>query len=41
MRRYGLHDDEWDRIKDLLPGSLSAITSSVTASFSFASMSTL
>ena len=20
MRRYGLHDDEWDRIKDLLPG---------------------
>ena len=22
MRRYGLHDDEWDRIKDLLPGRL-------------------
>jgi len=20
MRRYGLHDDEWDRIKDLLQG---------------------
>jgi transposase len=20
MRRYGLHDDEWERIKDLLPG---------------------
>src|SRR5258708_39853851 len=20
MRRYGLRDDEWDRIKDLLPG---------------------
>jgi hypothetical protein len=20
MRRYGLHDDEWDRIKDFLPG---------------------
>jgi transposase len=20
MRRYGLHDDQWDRIKDLLPG---------------------
>jgi hypothetical protein len=20
LRRYGLHDDEWDRIKDLLPG---------------------
>jgi transposase len=22
MRRYGLHDDEWDRIEDLLPGRL-------------------
>ena len=22
MRRYGLHDDEWDRIKDLLPGRM-------------------
>ena len=22
MRRYGLHDDEWERIKDLLPGRL-------------------
>ena len=21
MRRYGLRDDQWDRIKDLLPGS--------------------
>jgi transposase len=21
MRRYGLHDDQWDRIKDDLPGS--------------------
>jgi transposase len=20
MRRYGLHDDEWERIKDFLPG---------------------
>lgn len=20
MRRYGLHDDEWERIKDMLPG---------------------
>jgi hypothetical protein len=20
MRRYGLRDDQWDRIKDLLPG---------------------
>jgi hypothetical protein len=20
MRRYGLHDDEWERIEDLLPG---------------------
>ncbi|MDB5443549.1 MAG: hypothetical protein JWP73_1925, partial [Phenylobacterium sp.] len=20
MRRYGLRDDHWDRIKDLLPG---------------------
>jgi len=20
MRRYGLHDDQWDRTKDLLPG---------------------
>jgi hypothetical protein len=19
MRRYGLHDDEWERIKDMLP----------------------
>jgi hypothetical protein len=22
MRRYGLRDDQWDRIKDLLPGRL-------------------
>jgi hypothetical protein len=21
MRRYGLRNDQWDRIKDLLPGS--------------------
>ncbi len=20
MRRYGLRDDQWDRIKDILPG---------------------
>ena len=20
MRRYGLHDDEWERIENLLPG---------------------
>ena len=23
MRRYGLRDDQWDRIKDLLPGKQS------------------
>ena len=22
MTRYGLHDDQWERIKDLLPGKL-------------------
>ena len=25
MRRYGLHDDEWDRVKDLLPGRLAHV----------------
>src|SRR3978361_1414821 len=25
MRRYGLRDDQWDRIKDLLPGRPGAV----------------
>jgi len=25
MRRYGLRDDQWDRIKDLLPGRVGSI----------------
>src|ERR1700746_172016 len=25
MRRYGLRDDQWDRIKDLLPGRVGSV----------------
>ena len=25
MRRYGLRDDQWDRIKDLLPGRAGSV----------------
>ncbi len=25
MRRYGLRDDQWDRIKDMLPGRLGSV----------------
>ncbi len=25
MRRYGLRDDQWDRIKDLLPGTVGKV----------------
>ena len=25
MRRYGLRDDQWDRIKDLLPGRIGSV----------------